>query len=94
MEGEMGDYSPVIAAIAWRSLFEIVEDDLSGEGTLALLRIHLAGMRANSPPGSVFALDLSGLKVPQVTVWTVRQGDLVISAGALRRPAIDALRAR
>jgi putative acetyltransferase len=67
-----------------RFVFEIVEDDLSGEGTIALLRIHLAGMRANSPPGSVFALDLSGLKVPEVTVWTVRQGDQVISIGALK----------
>ena len=29
-----------------------------------LLAIHLAGMHANSPPGSVFALDLSGLQAP------------------------------
>ena len=65
-------------------MFEIVEDDLLGEGTLALLRIHLAGMRANSPPESVFALDLSGLKVPEVTVWTVRQSGRAISIGALK----------
>ena len=65
-------------------MFEIVEDDLSGEGTIALLGIHLAGMRANSPPKNVFALDLSGLKVPEITVWTVREGDQVISIGALK----------
>jgi putative acetyltransferase len=41
-------------------------------------------MRANSPPEHVFALDVSGLKVPEVTVWTVRQGDRVISIGALK----------
>jgi putative acetyltransferase len=46
--------------------FEIVEDDLSGEGTIELLKIHLAGMHASSPPGHVFALDLSGLKRPDV----------------------------
>ena len=65
-------------------MFEIGEDDLSGESTLALLKIHLAGMNANSPPGSVFALDLSDLKVPQVTVWTVRQGERVVGIGALK----------
>ena len=43
---------------------EIHQDDLSGEQTKALLGLHLAGMHANSPPGHVFALDLSGLKAP------------------------------
>ena len=65
-------------------MFEIREDDLSGEATRALLALHLAGMHANSPPGSVFALDLSGLRVPEVTVWTVWQGDEVVAVGALR----------
>ena len=50
--------------------FQIREDDLSDPQTLDLLRLHLAGMHASSPPGSVFALDLSGLKQPEVTVWT------------------------
>jgi putative acetyltransferase len=31
---------------------EVRRDDLSGEATRALLRLHLAGMHANSPPGS------------------------------------------
>ena len=65
-------------------MFEIGKDDLSGEGTRDLLRIHLEGMHANSPPGSVFALDLSGLQVPEVTVWTVRRGDQVVGVGALK----------
>ena len=49
----------------------IREDDLSGSDTRALLRLHLEGMHAQSPPGSVFALDLTGLAAPNVTVWTV-----------------------
>ncbi|MGD0144935.1 MAG: GNAT family N-acetyltransferase [Rhizomicrobium sp.] len=65
-------------------MFEIHEDDLSGEATRALLRIHLEGMHASSPPGSVFALDLSGLKAPGVTVWSVRQGEQVVGIGALK----------
>jgi putative acetyltransferase len=62
----------------------IVEDDFSGEGTRALLAIHLAGMHANSPPGHVRALELSGLQQPNVTVWTVRDGDAVAGVGALK----------
>jgi putative acetyltransferase len=62
----------------------IAEDDLSGAATRALLALHLAGMRASSPPGSVFALDLSGLLRPDVTVWSAREGDAVLGIGALR----------
>ena len=65
-------------------MFMIREDDLSGEATRALLALHLAGMHANSPPGSVFALDLSGLQTPDVTVWTVWDGDTILGVGALR----------
>jgi putative acetyltransferase len=65
-------------------MFDIQEDDLSGESTRDLLRIHLKGMHAASPPGSVFALDLSGLKTPQVTVWSVREGEHVVGIGALK----------
>jgi len=48
--------------------FDIREDDLSGDQARELIVLHLKGMHANSPPGSVFALDLSGLKDPSVTV--------------------------
>ena len=65
-------------------MFEIDVDDLSREDTRALLTLHLQGMRANSPPAFVFALDLSGLKVPEVTVWTVREAGSVIAIGALK----------
>jgi putative acetyltransferase len=65
-------------------MFEIREDDLSGEQSRALLTLHLAGMHANSPPGSVFALDLSGLQSPCVTVWTAWRNGRVASIGALK----------
>lgn len=58
-------------------MINIRQDDLSGAATQALLALHLAGMHATSPPGSVFALDLSGLRAPGVTVWTAwRDGEL------------------
>jgi putative acetyltransferase len=63
---------------------EIRVDDLSGEPTRELLRLHLAGMNANSPPGSVFALDLSGLQAAGVTVWSAWIGDSIAGIGALK----------
>ncbi len=65
-------------------MFRIEEDDLSSEAIRALLAIHLAGMHANSPPGSVFALDLSGLQMPGVTIWSVWDRDEVVGVGALK----------
>ena len=64
--------------------FAIREDDLSSVATRELLRLHLEGMHATSPPGSVFALDLAGLQAPGVTVWTVWIGDAVAGIGALK----------
>lgn len=62
----------------------IRRDDLSSEPTRALLTLHLAGMHANSPAGHVFALDLSGLQAPGVTVWSAWDGDAIAGIGALK----------
>jgi putative acetyltransferase len=65
-------------------VFVVREDGLEGEQTRSLLAMHLAEMHANSPPGGVFALDLSGLQVPEVTVWTAWCGDSIAGIGALK----------
>ena len=65
-------------------MFDIREDDLSGQATQALLALHLRGMHANSPPGHVFALDLSGLRSPTVTVGSVWDGGDLAGIGALK----------
>ena len=65
-------------------MVDIRQDDLRGEPTRALLALHLADMHANSPAGSVFALDLSGLQAPDVTVWTAWLGETVAGVGALK----------
>ena len=65
-------------------MFDVREDDLSGDQSRALLALHLADMHANSPPGSVFALDLSGLKVPEVTVWTAWRDGRIAAIGAMK----------
>ena len=63
---------------------QIRADDLSGSEIQDLLRLHLAGVAANSPPASVFALDLSGLLAPEVQVWSAWQGERLAGMGALK----------
>ena len=65
-------------------MFSVRIDDLGDERVQELLRLHLRGMHAHSPPGAVFALDLSGLRRPGITAWTAWQGERVAGIGALR----------
>jgi putative acetyltransferase len=66
-------------------MFVIEEDDLTSDETRSLVALHLAGMDADSPPGAVFALDLSGLRAPGVSVWTARRDGRVAGISALKR---------
>lgn len=47
-----------------------IDRELTHPQVLALLDEHLAGMRAASPPECVFALDLNGLRRPEITFLT------------------------
>lgn len=58
--------------------------DFTDPRVVALLREHLAGMHASSPPGSVYALDLSGLQTSDITFVTAWQGDELLACGALK----------
>lgn len=58
--------------------------DFDDPRVVELLRAHLQGMHANSPPGSVYALDLSGLRVPEVALFTAWEGDCLLGMGALK----------
>jgi len=62
----------------------IVPGDFENAQLLALLRLHLAGMHANSPPESVNAFDLSGLKAPDVSVYTAWRDDKLLGMAALK----------
>ena len=65
-------------------------DDFSGEPTRALIARHLAGMRANSPPESVHALEIDGLRAPGVTFWSAWLAHEIAGCGALKQ--LDAQR--
>ena len=62
----------------------IVEDDLTDPAVIELLRLHLAGMRENSPSCCVNALDLSGLQSSSVTIWTAWDGEALAGIGGLK----------
>ena len=46
-------------------------DDLTGAAIIALLQQHLSDMHLTSPPESVHALDLTGLRAADVSFWTL-----------------------
>ncbi|MCL4167081.1 UNVERIFIED_CONTAM: hypothetical protein GTU68_009831, partial [Idotea baltica] len=56
----------------------IKRDDLSGSEIAALLEAHLTFCRAESPPGSVHALDIHGLRASDIIFWSAFvEGSLV-----------------
>lgn len=59
-------------------------DDLSSPATRDLVAHHLSGMFASSPAENVFALDIDGLRHPDVTFFSARSGDDVVAIGALK----------
>jgi putative acetyltransferase len=59
-------------------------DDLRRSEVRALLSEHLANMYELSPPQSVHALDIDGLRRPDVTFWTVWEGPVLLGCGALK----------
>jgi putative acetyltransferase len=63
---------------------QIVPGDFDDERVLGLIRMHLAGMHASSPPGTVYALDLSGLQSPEVTFYAAWEGSALVGIGALK----------
>lgn len=60
-------------------------DDLSGPEIRALLEEHLRHMHELSPPESVHALDLTALRAPEITFWTVwSPAQQLMGCGALK----------
>ena len=63
-------------------------DDPARPDVQALLDEHLRDMYSLSPPESVHALDVGKLKTPDVTFWSIRDGEVLLGCGALKE--IDA----
>jgi putative acetyltransferase len=63
---------------------EVKIDDLTGSEIYELLQEHLRSMYLHSPPESVHALDIEALRRPEITFWTVWEGDELLGCGALK----------
>lgn len=59
-------------------------DDLSGPEIRVLLEEHLRNLHELSPPESVHALDLTGLRRPEITFWTAWEDGALLGCGALK----------
>ncbi|MEZ9399221.1 GNAT family N-acetyltransferase [Vibrio splendidus] len=59
-------------------------DDLSGGEVVELLEEHLADMYATSPAESVHALDLDGLKSPEITFFSAWKDSRLLGCVAIK----------
>jgi putative acetyltransferase len=59
-------------------------DDLSRPEIAELLKEHLARMFVHSPPESVHALPIEGLRSPDITFWSVWENGELLGCGALK----------
>jgi len=71
-----------------RVQLDIRLDDLSDPRIAAFLMDHIRDMRSVSPPESKHALDLDGLRKPDIRFWSGWQQEMLVGCVALKR--IDA----
>jgi putative acetyltransferase len=64
---------------------EILVDDLTGQAIADFLEEHVQEMRSITPLESKHALDLDGLRKPEITFWSVMDGDVLVGCGAIKR---------
>jgi putative acetyltransferase len=65
-------------------------DDLKSAEVHALIAEHLHGMHSNTPPEHVNALALESLMRPEITFWTVWDGNSLCGCGALKELSSEA----
>ena len=63
---------------------QIKLDDLSSSQIQTLLQEHLQSALLHSPPESVHALDVEGLRQPDVTFWAAWDNTELLGCGALK----------
>lgn len=68
---------------------EIKIDNLSGSDIAEFLEEHIRDMKSVSPPESKHALDLDGLRKPEITFWTVWEDGRLIGCGAIKELDAD-----
>ena len=66
-------------------MLSIRVDDLTSAEIAAFLEQHVRDMRSVSPPESKHALDLDGLRKPDITFWTGWENRVLVGCGALKQ---------
>ena len=61
-----------------------LDRELTDPRIVDLLSEHLRDMARHSPPESIHALDLDGLRRPEISFWTAWDGDALLGCGALK----------
>lgn len=64
---------------------QVIPADLDDPRVVDLLTLHTTRARAETGRGSAHALDVSGLKTPDIQVFAAWEGETLLSIGALRR---------
>ncbi|CAO1659093.1 GNAT family N-acetyltransferase [Salinicola sp. NYA28a] len=64
---------------------QIKRDDLRGPEIAAMLEAHLKDFEPHSPPESRHALDLDGLRRPEVHFYTAWESNELLGCGAFKR---------
>ena len=67
----------------------ITTGDLTDPAVLALLQHHLVRARAETAPGSAHALDVGGLRAPDVSFFSAWDGAALLGVAALKRLSAD-----
>lgn len=65
-------------------MLRIAGGDFGDPQVIDLLQFHLADALAVSPPGTSYALDLSGLQVPEISFFAAWRGPDLAGIGALK----------
>ena len=63
----------------------IMPGDLDDPRVVDLLHTHVTTARAATARGSAHALDLTGLRAPGISLWTIWEGDALLGVGALKQ---------
>lgn len=67
----------------------VAKADLSDPAVRDLIELHQRGMLDDLPPGTCFALDISGLSGPEITLFGACDDQHLLGIGALKRLTAD-----
>ena len=70
-------------------MMRIIQGDFSDPRVVDLLHTHLTSAHAETAPGSAHALDITELQSPNISFWTIWEGEMLLGIGALKRLSPD-----